>query len=134
TWYISVILAQWAVETGFKVPGYTGYNFGNVSAISGEPSVGGLNVPGSPSAFAYAVTPLDGVRYYVYFTQLGHYTGVADAYPQGPIEQAYALAASPWDAAHYRQGASLVNMINQYSLRDFDSSSDRCSTGGEVLT
>jgi hypothetical protein len=129
TWYISVILAQWGIETGFTMPTFTGYNFGNVSAIPGEPSVKGLNVAGSPPAFAYANTPLDGVRYYVYFTQFDNYKGVADAYPQGAIQQAYALAASPWSAEHYNQGKSLIDTMNRYNLQSYDSSSVTCSTG-----
>ncbi len=62
-WPVSVVLAQWGLEQGWKVPGYTGFNWGNVAALPGEPTVNGIAVPGSPAAFAYAKSPEDGLRW-----------------------------------------------------------------------
>src|SRR5262249_43247461 len=56
-WPVSLILAQWGLEQGWKTPGYTGYNFGNVAALPGEPTVKGIQKVGSPRAFAYAKSP-----------------------------------------------------------------------------
>jgi hypothetical protein len=129
-WYLSVILAQWGIEQGWSMPGYTGYNFGNVSAISGYPYVGGVNVPGSPSAFAYAYTPVQGVFYYTTYTQMGLYAGVTNSWVNGPIAQAIALGESPWDAGHYtgdgNPGSSLVGVINVFGLERFDSPGAHC--------
>lgn len=129
-WYVSFILAQWGVEGGWSMPTYTGYNFGNVSALAGYPAIGGINVPGSPSAFAYAYTPLQGVTYYVIYAQMRLYTGVTAAYPQGPYAQAYAMGASPWDAGHYavngQYGAKLVNAMNAFNLTRFDNPAASC--------
>ena len=130
-WYVSVILAQWGIEQGWNIPGYTGYNWGNSSAIPGFPAVGGINVPGSPSAFAYAYNPLQGVDIYVVFTQMNFYTGITAAYPNGAIAQAIAMGESPWDAGHYAEGgggagASLVNVIREFNLQRFDNPSVMC--------
>lgn len=130
-WYVSVILAQWGVEQGYHMPTYTGYNFGNVSAIAGFPSVGGINVPGSPGAFAYANTTLQGVDEYVIFTGNYHfYYNIMANYPNGPRAQALALGQSPWDADHYGingyAGAKLLNALNSYNLYRFDNPSVWC--------
>jgi len=129
-WYVSTILAQWGVEFGWSMPSYTGYNFGNVSGIPGYPAVGGINVPGSPSSFAYAYTPLQGVDYYVLFVQNGYYNNVADAYPRGPIAQALAIGASPWDADHYnlggQWGGKLTSAIQTFDLTRFDNPNVQC--------
>jgi len=119
-WPTSVILAQWGLEHGWFVPDYTGYNWGNVSAIAGQPSVSGINVPGSPAAFAYARTPSDGLRYFLSAARLPYYVGVAPAAKQGGADAAVvALGRSPWDAGHYtnigQPGSSLLAI-----MRDFD--------------
>ena len=125
-WPTSLILAQWGLEQGWHVPGYTGYNFGNCGAIPGEPTVGGLNVPGSPSAFSYARTPADGVRQYVHVAHLGYYTAVAPtAARYGVDAAARALGRSPWDAGHYTgigdPGSSLLAILHTYNLYWYDS-------------
>ncbi len=130
-WRVSVILAQWAIEQGWRIPGYTGYNLGNVSAIPGYPSVGGLPVVGSPGRFAFAYTIKQGVSEYLAFTNNArHYGGVNAAYPGGAVAQALALGRSPWDAAHYNSGSgpgsSLVRVMNSYNLYRFDSPSAGC--------
>jgi LysM repeat protein len=124
-WPVSLILAQWGVEQGWKVPGYTGYNWGNVSAITGLPTVNGLSVPGSPSAFAYAKTPEAGVRYYVIYCHMGYYRGVAPAGASGgPDAAARALGRSPWDAGHYTgsnsPGSSLLTAMRVFNLYWYD--------------
>ncbi|HEX6818225.1 MAG TPA: LysM peptidoglycan-binding domain-containing protein [Ktedonobacterales bacterium] len=124
-WPVSLVLAQWGVEQGWKTPGYTGFNWGNVAALPGEPTVGGIQKAGSPAAFAYAATPADGLRYYVHVAQLGYYTAVARAAQQsGTDAAARALGRSPWDAGHYTDhgdpGSSLLNMLSKYNLYQFD--------------
>jgi LysM repeat protein len=124
-WPVSVILAQWGIEEGWQVPTYTGYNFGNVSAITGQPSVKGLNVPGSPTAFAYAATPDKGLQYYVIYCHMGYYSGVAPAGASGgPDAAARALGRSPWDAGHYTAtnspGSSLLTAMRVFNLYYYD--------------
>jgi hypothetical protein len=129
-WYLSVILAQWGIEQGWSIPGYTGYNWGNSSALDGYPSVPGTNQPGSPSRFAYATTAEMGVEIYVAFIQNGLYNGVAAAWSAGPVAQALALGASPWDAGHYtgtgHPGSSLLSMISYYHLTRLDQPGATC--------
>lgn len=126
-WYVSVMLAQWGVEQGWTLPGYTGYNWGNVSAVAGYPAIGGLAVAGSPSAFAYAYTAIQGLDEYVLFTKGGYYAGVTDAYPQGPVAQAIALGESPWDAAHYGgAGRTLLSVMSAFGLQRFDNPGAHC--------
>lgn len=124
-WPTSLILAQWGVEHGWRLPGYTGYNFGNCGAIPGEPTIGGLNVPGSPSAFSYARTPEDGLRQYVHVAHLGYYRAVAPAARSGVDAAARALGRSPWDAGHYTDhadpGSSLLAVLHVYNLYWYDS-------------
>ncbi len=124
-WPVSLILAQWGLEQGWKAPGYTGYNWGNVAALPGEPTVGGIQKPGSPVAFAYANTPADGLRYYLRVAALGYYSTVAPAAASGGADAAArALGRSPWDAGHYTDhgdpGSALVNMLRMYSLYQYD--------------
>lgn len=136
-WYVSVILAQWSVETGLTMPTYTGYNFGNVSGLfPGEPTIGGTSAPGSPNSFAFALTPLDGVRYYVTFIQTGLYDAATQAYGQGSEAQAVALGGTGWDAQFYdpdatpgvkssdhNPGGALLDRITVYHLKQFDNGS-----------
>jgi LysM repeat protein len=124
-WPISMILAQWGLEQAWRVPGYTGFNFGNVAALPGEPTVNGIAVPGSPAAFAFAKTPQDGLRYYIRVAHLSYYSRVAPAARSGgPDAAARALGASPWDAGHYTSisspGSSLVRLIHAYNLYVYD--------------
>lgn len=124
-WPVSLILAQWGVEHGWKIPSYTGYNWGNSSAISGFPTVPGLKVAGSPSAFAYAKTPDVGVAIYVRFCKMGFYRGVAPAAASGGVNAAaVALGKSPWDAGHYtnsgQPGSSLLAALRVYNLYWYD--------------
>ena len=129
-WHVSMILGQWGIEQGWTIPGYTGYNWGNVGGIPGYPAVGGLNVWGSPDAFAYAYTPRQGVEEYVYVAQLGYYANVTANWGNGAKAQAYALGQSPWDAAHYNNGggagSSIVGVMNAFNLYQFDNPNARC--------
>jgi hypothetical protein len=125
-WPVSLLLAQWGLEQGWHVPGYTGYNFGNCGAIPGEPTVGGLNIPGSPAAFSYARTPADGVRQYVHVAHLGYYAAVAPTAARWGVDAAArALGRSPWDAGHYTgigdPGSSLLAILHTYNLYWYDS-------------
>lgn len=129
-WYVSVILAQWGIEQGWHVPSYTGYNWANSSALAGFPSVSGTNQPGSPSAFAYADSAEQGVQVYVAFVQNGLYDAVSTAYAQGPEAQAYAIGASPWDAAHYtasgQPGSTIISVLHTFNLKRLDQPDATC--------
>lgn len=125
-WPTSMILAQWGLEQGWRIPGYTGFNWGNVAALPGEPTVNGIAVPGSPAAFAYASTPAQGLSYYVRVAHLSFYSGVARAAQSGGADAAArALGASPWDAGHYTAirspGSSLLSILRVYNLYYYDS-------------
>jgi hypothetical protein len=124
-WPVSMILAQWALEHGWKVPGFTGYNWGNVGALAGVPSVASGGAWGAPAYFAYAPTPQDGVNYYVAVAGLSYYSAVAPAGRSGgPNAAARALGASPWDAAHYTAigspGSSLITIMQNFDLYKYD--------------
>lgn len=124
-WPVSMILAQWGLEQGWKTPTFTGYNFGNCGGLVGEPFIPGTAVPGSPSTFAYADSPEDGLRFYTHVAHLGYYAEIAPAAKKGgPIAAAKALGASPWDAGHYTHdndpGSSLIALMQQYNLQQFD--------------
>ena len=124
-WPTSLIIAQWGLEQGWHVPSYTGYNFGNCAGAPGAMLVPGLNVPGSPSAFAYAPTPQEGLRIYVYVAHLNYYAAVAPAAARGGVDAAArALGQSPWDAGHYTAtgspGSSLLSILRTYNLYRYD--------------
>jgi LysM repeat protein len=124
-WPVSMILAQWALEHGWAVPTFTGYNWGNVGALPGEPTVASGGAPGAPALFAFAPTPQDGVNYYVAVAGLSYYSQVAPAASSGgPNAAAQALGASPWDAAHYtgdgNPGDSLITIMSDFNLYRYD--------------
>lgn len=123
-WPTSVILAQWGLEQGWKIPGYTGFNWGNVAALPGQPTVNGIAVPGSPAAFAYANTPQQGLSYYVRVARLAYYSRVRAAAANGADAAARALGTSPWDAGHYTAtgspGSSLLSIMRVYNLYWYD--------------
>lgn len=124
-WPVSMILAQWGLEHGWLVPGFTGYNWGNVGALPGVPEVASGGAWGAPAYFAYARTPQDGVNYYVAVAHLSFYGGVGHAARHGgPNAAARALGASPWDAAHYTgigdPGSSLIIIMHAFNLYRFD--------------
>lgn len=124
-WPVSMILAQWGLEQGWQTPTFTGYNFGNCGGLADEPFIPGTAAPGSPSTFAYADTPEDGLRFYIHVAGLRYYDQVAPAGRKGgPVAAARALGASPWDAGHYTSnndpGSSLIALMQQYNLQQFD--------------
>ncbi len=124
-WPVSMILAQWGLEHGWNVPGFTGYNWGNVGALPGVPHVASGGMPGAPPSFSYAPTPIDGVNYYVAVAALPFYSAVAPAARQGgPDAAARALGASPWDAGHYTSngspGYSLITIMQDFNLYQYD--------------
>jgi LysM repeat protein len=123
-WPVSVILAQWGLETGWKTKTYTGYNWGNCGAMPNQPTIGGINVPGSPAAFAYAYTPEQGLAEYVHVASLGYYTHIAPAANNGADAAARALGQSPWDWGHYTNrgdpGSSLISIMRVFNLYYYD--------------
>lgn len=125
-WPVSMILAQWGLEQGWQTPTFTGYNFGNCGGLIGEPFIPGTVATGSPSTFAYADTPEDGLRFYIHVAGLSYYNQIATAAVQGgSVAAAKALGASPWDAHHYTDhndpGSSLIALMQQYNLQQYDS-------------
>ncbi len=124
-WPVSVILAQWGLETGWRTKTYTGYNWGNCGAMPNQPTIGGINKPGSPAAFAYAYSPAQGLAEYVHVAHLGYYTKVAQAArTSGATAAARALGQSPWDWGHYTNrgdpGSSLISIMRVYNLYYYD--------------
>jgi hypothetical protein len=124
-WPTSMILAQWGLEQGWQAPTFTGYNFGNCGGLTDEPFVPGTSAPGSPSTFAYADSPEDGLRFYIHIAGLSYYDKIASAAQSGgPEAAAKALGASPWDAGHYTSnnnpGSSLIALMQQYNLTQYD--------------
>jgi hypothetical protein len=123
-WPVSVILAQWGLETGWRTKTYTGFNWGNCGAMPGQPTIGGINKPGSPAAFAYANSPAQGLAEYTHVAHLGYYTHVAQAAHNGADAAARALGQSPWDWGHYTNrgdpGSSLVSIMRVYNLYYYD--------------
>ncbi len=123
-WPVSVILAQWGLETGWRTRTYTGFNWGNCGAMPGQPVVGGISKPGSPAAFAYAYSPQQGVDEFVHVAHLGYYSNVSAASRFGANAAARALGRSPWDWGHYTNrgdpGSSLISIMNVYNLYWYD--------------
>ncbi|HEX6123092.1 MAG TPA: LysM peptidoglycan-binding domain-containing protein, partial [Ktedonobacterales bacterium] len=123
-WPTSVIIAQWGVEHGWKLPSFTGYNFGNVASVPGEPTVPGTAAKGSPSRFSYAKTPEDGLRQYVKVAHLSYYAPVTAAAKVGANSCAIALGKSPWDAGHYggasSPGSTLLGVMKSFNLYAYD--------------
>jgi hypothetical protein len=123
-WPVSVILAQWGLETGWRTKTYTGYNWGNCGAMPNQPTIGGINKPGSPAAFAYAYTPEQGLAEYLHVASLGYYTHVAPAANSGADAAARALGQSPWDWGHYTNrgdpGSSLISIMRVFNLYYYD--------------
>lgn len=113
-WPVSVILAQWAVEHGWRLPDFDGFNFGNEKAIGGEPA--------EQHGFAYAITPEDGLRQYLHVASLSFYSSVGQA--SSADAAARALGRSPWDEGHYTHtgdpGSSLLDVMRAYNLYRYD--------------
>ena len=105
----SVVLAQWADETGWGTSDYwtVGHNPAGISP-------GGV-VASYPTVQA-------GIDAYVETMNLPYYDEVRAAKNQGNIAQAAALGASPWAGGHYGNppGADLENIIRENDLGRFD--------------
>lgn len=113
-WPVSLILAQWGLEHGWRLPDFDGFNFGNEKAIGGEPA--------EQHGFAYAITPEDGLRQYLRVASLSFYSGIGRA--NGADAAARALGQSPWDEGHYTHtgdpGSSLIELMRAYNLYHYD--------------
>ncbi|HEX9038453.1 MAG TPA: LysM peptidoglycan-binding domain-containing protein [Ktedonobacterales bacterium] len=124
-WPVSVILAQWGLETSWRIHTFTGYNWGNCGAMPNEPAIPGTSAPGSPAAFSYAYTPTQGVDEYVHVAHLRYYAQIAIAARVGGADAAArALGSSPWDWGHYTNynspGSSLIGLMRAYNLYWYD--------------
>jgi hypothetical protein len=108
----SVILSQWAIETGYGGPDWSpNNNPGNVGSFDGQP------VNKFP-------TLAQGVAAYIQTIRLNYYTPVRLA--TGWQAQCIALGNSPWASAHYRlpggaNGSELVYVVEHYNLTQYDS-------------
>jgi hypothetical protein len=106
----SVILAQWANETGYGGVDWSVYhNPGNV----GDPAAGGQTTYPTLQA---------GVDAYISTMLLPYYAAVRSASTWQT--QCAALGASPWAASHYGNppGEDLVQIINANDLTQYDGS------------
>lgn len=109
---ISVILAQWAIETAYG--GYdwsVEHNPGNVGSFDGQP----LNMMPSLAV---------GVQAYEQCMMQGYYNGVRQG-PNAWYAESLALGQSPWASAHYAlpgsyPGSELLWVINNYNLTQYD--------------
>jgi hypothetical protein len=109
TMFVSVVLAQWANETGYGGPDWSpSNNPGNV----GDPDAGGQTV--FPTLAA-------GVATYITTLQLDYYDAVRAA--TSPADQMRALGESPWAASHYGTppGVDLTVIYTAYDLASYDS-------------
>lgn len=110
----SVILSQWAIETGYGGPDWSpNNNPGNVGSFDGQP----VNKFG---------TLAEGVAAYIQTIELGYYTGVRANVGWGA--QCIALGNSPWASAHYRlpggtNGSELIYVVEHYNLTQYDGAS-----------
>lgn len=105
---VSVILAQWADETGYGGPDWSpNNNPGNVGSYDGKP------VATFPTLQA-------GVDAYVQTMNLDYYTAVREATTADA--QATALGESPWASGHYGKppGSDLIAIIDNYDLTQYD--------------
>jgi hypothetical protein len=109
---ISVILAQWGIETAYGGPDWQPprNNPGNVGDTQ---EAGQMDYP----------TLAAGVQGYIACMLLGYYVGVRDAV--GWYAQAVALGNSPWAASHYAlagggPGSELVSIIQADNLTQYD--------------
>jgi hypothetical protein len=106
---VSVILAQWANETGWGSSDFfsQGHNPAGISP--------GGNVAAYPSLEA-------GVDAWISTMELSYYNGVRAA--EGRQAQAVALGESPWAGSHYDNGngpgSMLIEIINENSLWLYD--------------
>ena len=128
-WPVSLILAQWMIETGKTVPTANGYNVGNVRSFPGCREVQTAH----NGQFCYADTIEEGLREYEGTALNGRYTRVSPAAAYGAAhggivagaqDAARALGASPWDAGRYTSinvpGSSLIGVLNQFDLYRYD--------------
>ena len=110
---VSVVLAQWIIETGWGGYDWTvAHNPGNVGSFDGQP----INVfPDLPT----------GVRAYIQCMDQGYYAAVRSGV--GYLVQCVALGHSPWASGHYLlnglPGGSLINMIQAHNLTQYDGAS-----------
>lgn len=114
-----VILAQWAVETGWGSSALAVYhhNLAGIRwygrAVQTEQLGGTTGKPGTGFAGYASLTGF--AADYLYVIGLPYYAAVRSAV--GDVAQARALGASPWDAGHYTSGGevggSLLSALRQ---------------------
>jgi hypothetical protein len=109
--FVSVVLAQWAEETGYGGPDWIpNNNPGNVGSFDNQP-------------VAKFPTMQTGVNAYKQTMQLHYYDAVRAATTWQ--SQAYALGQSPWASAHYMAagpppGEDLIKIVNLHNLTQYD--------------
>ena len=109
--FTSVVLAQWAEETGYGGPDWSpNNNPGNVGSFDGQP------VNKFP-------TMQTGVNAYMQTLQNGYYPTVLAA--KTWAAQCYALGVSPWASGHYEAaggppGEDLIKIVTANNLTQYD--------------
>jgi hypothetical protein len=115
---VSVILAQWAVESGFEADNWVG-----------NLNYAGITKDGGPAAgFREYASTEEFTKDYISTLQLSYYDGVRQAAAEGaPVAViAETLGRSPWDAAGYTDpelgypGSTLLQTISSYNLLRYE--------------
>jgi len=109
---VSVILAQWGLETG------------KGTHLAGKNNYAGITKGGVSAGFVDYGSISDFVAGWIKTINNGYYRGVLNTAQVGTPEQtAQALGDSPWDAGHYYinyPGEKLINLINTDNLKQYD--------------
>lgn len=125
-WPTSVILAQWGMEHGWRLPDFDGWNLANSRPFPDPNGDGGVCYGQRVVRnFCYASTPWIGLAIYEHCAHLSYYRGVAAAARTGgAAAAARALGQSPWDAGHYTvdgvPGDTLLNAMKAFNLYQYD--------------
>lgn len=108
---VSVLLAQFAHESGFESPSWIGHN-----------NYAGITNPGGATRFKQYATIIGFANDYVKTIRLKYYAGVLAAVKakRTPDEIALELSKSPWDAGHYGGGQSLLAKMKADNLYQYD--------------
>lgn len=109
--FVSVVLAQWASETGYGGWDWSvAHNPGNVGSFDGQPV----------NTFPNLQT---GVNAYIQTLQNGYYAAVL--HTTNWAAQCYALGNSPWASGHYEAaggppGEDLIKIVQANNLTQYD--------------
>jgi len=116
---VSVILAQWALESGYGTSRFAkeGLNFGGIKLSSNSPTKEYMIQGGTGAKFAKYSSISQFVEDYVRVLKLGYYKAVREA--GDALKAMEALAQSPYDAGGYA-GGKLQKVWSQWNLQKYD--------------